>query len=282
MLRKWILLLLVSSVWLLGCSADDDNNALPDGDTVNKSANLLSAGASANDILSNNNFTTLLIEIAYVEGFRPTQEAMDAFDAYLRARTFKNNIEIQYTPLPSPNQESLTIQEVANLEDENRANYNEGNTLAIYIYFADAPDESDDEASGLVTLGSVYRNTSMVIYEQTVRDLAAKSVLISVADVESATLNHEFGHLFGLVDLGTSMVNDHEDVQRDDEGNPELDSNGNPIGNNHCDINGCLMRAELQFGGGIMSMLESRAAKGLAIPSLDAECILDLQGNGGR
>ncbi len=282
MLRKWILLLLISSVWLLGCSTDDDNNALPDDGTVNKSANLLSAGESASDILSNNNFSNILIEIAYVEGFRPTQEAMDAFEAYLRARTFKNVIEIQYSPLDSPNQESLTIQEVANLEDENRVNYNEGNTLAIYIYFADAPDESDDEDSGLVTLGSVYRNTSMVIYEQTVRDLASRSFLISVADVESATLNHEFGHLFGLVDLGTAMVNDHEDFLRDDEGNPELDSTGNPIGNNHCDIDGCLMRAELQFGGGIMGMLESRAARGLSIPALDAECILDLQGNGGR
>ncbi|MEN8789012.1 MAG: hypothetical protein ABF293_12015 [Flavobacteriaceae bacterium] len=282
MLRKWILLLLVSSGWLLGCSTDDDNNALPNGDTVNKSANLLSAGESAGDILSNNNFSNLLIEIAYVEGFRPTQEAMDAFEAYLRARTFKSIIEIQYNPLPSPNQESLTIQEVANLEDDNRENYNEGNTLAIYIYFADAPDDSDDEDSGLVTLGSVYRNTSMVIYEQTIRDLAAKSILISVADVESATLNHEFGHLFGLVDLGTSMVNDHEDILLDDDGNPELDNNGNPIGNSHCDVNGCLMRAELQFGGGIMGMLESRAARGLAIPDLDAECILDLQGNGGR
>ncbi len=282
MFRKWILLLLISSGWIWGCSTDDDNNALPDDGTVNKSANLLGAGDSANDILSNTDFTSLLIEIAYVEGFRPTQEAMDAFENYLRARTFKEVIEIQYNSLPSPNQESLTIQEVANLEDENRVNYNDGSTLAIYIYFADSPDESDDEASGLVTLGSVYRNTSMVVYAQTVRDLAARSILISVADVESATLNHEFGHLFGLVDLGTAMVNDHEDVQRDEEGNPELDSNGNPIENNHCVVEGCLMRAELQFGGGIMGMLESRAARGLSVPSLDAECILDLQGNGGR
>jgi hypothetical protein len=282
MLRKWILVLLVSLGWVLSCSTDDDNNALPGNGTVNKSANLLAAGDSANDLLSNSNFSSLLIEIAFVEGFRPTQEAMDAFEAYLRERTFKETIEFQYRPLPSPNQESLSIQEVANLEDDNRTTYNSGNTLAIYIYFADAPDDSDDESSGIVTLGSVYRNTSMVIYEQTARDLASKSVLISVADVESATLNHEFGHLFGLVDLGTAMINDHEDIKLDDEGNPELDNNGNPIGNNHCDVNGCLMRAELQFGGGIMGILESRAARGLAIPDLDAQCILDLQGNGGR
>ena len=106
--------------------------------------------------------------------------------------------------------------------------------------------------------------------------------MVSTADVESATLNHEFGHLFGLVNIGSPAVNDHEDIQLDENGDPVLDGGGNPVGNNHCDVDGCLMRAELQFGVGIMGMLESMAAKGLAIPTLDPECILDLQANGGR
>ena len=274
MFRKWILVPIIAFGLLIGCSKDDDSTGGQNQTGVDKSANLLVAGASASDILANTNFTTLILEIAYVEGFRPTQEAMDSFETFLRERTFKEDIQIIYRSLPSPNQEDLTIQEVANLEEQNRENYNDGSTLAIYIYFADAPDDTDDESSGLVTLGSVYRNTSMVIYEQTVRNLAARSLLISVADVESATLNHEFGHLFGLVDLGTPMVNDHEDT--------ELDENGDPVGNHHCSIDGCLMRAELQFGGGIMGMLESMAARGLNAPVLDAECIRDLQGNGGR
>ena len=281
-MKKNSLLLLSAALFLfLGCSRDDDNNDSGPGG-VDKSLNLLSVGDSANDILSNDSFANLLIEIAYVEGFRPTNEAMLTFETYLRDRTFKEDIEIEYQSLPSPNQPDLTIQEVANLEDQNRTAFTSGDTLAIYIYFADAPDDEDDEDSGVVTLGSVYRNTSMVIYESTVRNLASKSTLVSTADVESATLNHEFGHLFGLVDIGSPPVNDHEDVQLDENGDPVLDSNGNPVGNNHCDVAGCLMRAELQFGVGIMGMLESMAAKGLAIPALDAECILDLQANGGR
>jgi hypothetical protein len=43
------------------------------------------------------------------------------------------------------------------------------------------------------------------------------------------------------------------------------------------------MRAELEFGTGIMSFLEKRAAKGLSeLPGLDAECLRDLQAIGGR
>jgi hypothetical protein len=85
--------------------------------------------------------------------------------------------------------------------------------------------------------------------------------------VETSTLNHEFGHLFGLVNLGTDMVNNHED----------------PTADNHCDIPDCLMRGELEFGGGMMGVLEkSKISKGAAVPDFDPECILDLQANGGR
>ncbi|MDC6366645.1 MULTISPECIES: hypothetical protein [Flavobacteriaceae] len=254
-------------IFLLGCSSDDGGSLPPGGNNVDKSANLLATGASGNDILSNANFDKLLIEIAYVNGFRPTAETVSNFQDFLLERTFKQDIEFSYQELVSPDEETLTLEEIADLESDNRTAYNDGSTLAIYIYFADAPSDTDDESEGLVTLGAVYRNTSMIIYEQTIRDLLGNSTFITLADVETATLNHEFGHLFGLVDLGTDMVNNHED--------PESD--------NHCNVDGCLMRAELEFGGPMMKLMQSNASKGIAaIPELGPQCILDLQNNGGR
>ncbi len=267
-MRKYRLLstLTILLVALYSCSknASDDGNS---PQAIDKSANLRATGSSANDILSNNNFDKLLIEIAYVNGFRPSQSTMDNFVSYLREHTFKEDIEFIYKPLDSPDEENLSLQVIANLESENRTVYNNGKTLAIYIYFADAPSDGDDEDSDLVTLGAVYRNTSMIIYERTLRRLAARSSFISVSDVETATLNHEFGHLFGLVNLGTPMVINHEDSEAE----------------NHCTTPGCLMRAELQFGGGMMKQMQLLASKGQAtIPGLDAECLTDLRANGGR
>lgn len=254
---------LVAVLLLTACSKSSDGNNPP---PVDKSANLLATGASAHDILSNTPFTNMLVEVTYVQNYKPTQESMDNFVTFLQELTFKQNIAVEYTQLPSPGEETLTLQEIADLENENRTAYNDGTTLAIYIYFADAPSDDDDAATGSVTLGAVYRNTSMVIHEATVRKLAGQSALVTLADVESATLEHEFGHLFGLVDLGTTEINPHED----------------PDSVNHCDVPGCLMRAELQFGSGIMGVLASRAGKGAAVPELDAECLLDLQANGGK
>ena len=250
----------------VSCSKDSDEDGT-NPVKIDKTANLKATGDSANEILSNSTFDKLHIEIAYVAGFRPTSTAMTDFVSFLKQHSFKQDIELIYKELPSPNEEKLTLDEIFNLEKENRTIYNDGSTLAIYIYFADAPSEDDIEDEELVTLGAVYLNTSMVIYEETIRTLANKSSLVSVGDVETATLNHEFGHLLGLVDLGSTPVSDHEDVDAE----------------NHCNVAGCLMRAELQFGAGMKKMLENRASKGIAdAPGLGPECILDLQANGGR
>lgn len=285
-----ILVLSAFFLLLLGCSGSSDDDGPEPPPTIDKSGNLMATGSSANDILSNDTFTRLRIEIAYVTGFRPTPRAIENFVNFVRLRTFKQDIELIYTELPPTDEESLTLEEVAQLESENRTAYNEGDTLAIYIYFADAPADDDDEEEGLVTLGAVYRNTSMIIHQATVWSLAAQSIFITITDVETATLEHEFGHLFGLVDLGTEPVNDHED----------------PEAANHCNVEGCLMRAELQFGSpnfkntlahksgeikaacslsgaSVLKLLDTKTASGsLIVPNLDPECVLDLQSNGGR
>lgn len=251
---------------LVSCAGDSGTD--PDmPDPIDRSANLLSTGSSGTDMLTNENFDRMQIEIAYVEGFRPTTTALDNLRTFLLERTLKEEVAFTYRSLPSPGEETLTLQEIATLETENRTLYNDGRTLALYIYFADAPSEGDDPAEGLVTLGAVYRNTSMIIHESSVRELASRSVVITVSDVETTTLTHEFGHLFGLVDLGTPEVNPHEDSAF----------------SNHCNVENCLMRAELEFGSGFRAVMEKRSAKGLeGLPALDAECLLDLQAIGGR
>ncbi len=264
-MKKIALYTLFSFGLLLSCSKDSDVTS--SGSNTNlKAGNLLTTGSSARDLLSNDNYDKILIEIDYVTGFAPTAGAIANFEDFLLTRTFKETIEFKYSALTSPNEETLTLEEVVDLESENRDEYNDGSTLAVHIYFADATADTDDESEGLVTLGAVYRNTSMVIYESTIQDMANRST-ITTEEIETATLLHEFGHLFGLVNLATESVNEHEDIEAE----------------NHCNVDGCLMRAELQFGGSLLKQMEKNVSKGLAsIPDFDAECILDLQKYGGR
>ncbi len=268
-MKKYTLLFyIVVIVILAGCSSDstDEGNPIPPTPNVDISGNLLNVGDSANDILSNDNFDRIVVELAFATGLGPDQEAVDKFLDFLRRHTFKENIEIRTITVEPSGEPELTLDQIVELETQNRTVFNDGRTLGIYIYFADGPSANDNEDEGSVTLGAVYRNTSMVIYESTIRRLTRNSNVVTPALVEAATLTHEFGHLFGLVNLGTPAINDHED----------------PDAENHCNVPGCLMRAELAFGPAMMDTLEELMVNGLALPQLDPECVLDIQANGAR
>ena len=102
----------------------------------------------------------------------------------------------------------------------------------------------------------------MVLYEQTLRNIAAEKH-ISKSEVTAATLQHEFGHLFGLVDNGSPAQSDHLD--------PEYKA--------HCNVDGCLMAALVEFGDGMAKYVKTRNKSSHVF---DAKCHEDLIANGGK
>src|SRR5690606_14366388 len=183
-MRKISLLILFTSLCILGCSKDEVPRP------IDRTANLKGPGDSANDILSDSKFKNMAIEIAYVNGFAPTETAVTEFVALLNQHAHKDNISISYKELASHNKDSLSIKEISDLETKNRTVYNNEDTLGLYIYFSDAFSDGDKPEENLVTLGAVYRNTSMVIYEATIRKLVSKSILISEGEVEARSEEH--------------------------------------------------------------------------------------------
>ncbi|MGY5847711.1 hypothetical protein ACW6QP_09840 [Salegentibacter sp. HM20] len=249
--------LLLIFVLFLGSCNQDSNDA--DGG-INKTANLRGLGDSARELLSDDEFTSMHLEIVYVDGYQPEASAIAGFKQFLEQRTYKpDGINISMRAASSSGKAPFSIQEIADIEKDERTIYNAGDEIAVYVYFADGSNE-DDENNKFV-LGSAFRNTSIVIYGETVKKFAARAGAPSKSDIEEAVLNHEFGHLFGLVDLGTEAQSDH--VDSDNRG--------------HCTTSGCLMQASIEFGSGIIDEIE-----GGRVPSLGDACILDLQANGGR
>ncbi len=256
-ITKFLSYLLISSFILVGCSNDDDNS--PFDNNPSQTANRQPLGSSANDLLSDTNFKSITIEMIAVQGFEPTTTAVNNFRQFLEDRLFKpDGIIINQRTVSSSSKAPFNIEEIAEIENDTRTLFNAGDDITVYVYFADGSKE--DDTNEQVTLGSAYLNTSMVIYEGTLRRLGgSRPGAPSLSTIETAALNHEFAHLLGLVNLGTPLQSQHEDS----------DSNG------HCNVQSCLMEAAIEFSSGIMGM-------GDAVPELDALCIADLQANGGR
>lgn len=244
---------------IIGCTKDSSS---PDDGTpkIDKSANLKALGASANELLSDAKFTSITIEVVYVTGYKPSDIALNSAAKFISDRTFKpDGVRITTRAVASSGKAPFSIEEIAEIERDERTSYNAGDEIAVYIYVADGSNE-DDEGNKVV-LGSAFRNTSIVLYGKTIERIANNNNSVDKSTVESAVLNHEFGHLFGLVDLGSPMQVDHEDTGSE----------------KHCSVDNCLMNANIQFGGGIIDMIDRNN-----VPELDDLCINDLVANGGK
>lgn len=252
--------IVVVVLWIcISCSSE---NEIESGETNinNVVLNRQATGSSANDLLSENKFTKTIVEIGYINGFKPTDQALNNFKSFITNRTFKSNgVDFLLKEIPATGKSVYSLDDVVNLEKEHRTKYNTNSTIAVWVLFVDGKSENDTSSSSV--LGSAYWNTSFVIYEETIHGLSDSSFEPERSVLETSVINHEFGHILGLTNLGTELQSDHED----------------PNHPKHCNVESCLMFWAAETSQGIGNMLSGGQA-----PTLDAQCLADLRANGGK
>ncbi len=256
--RKLLPLLFLPFFILVSCSKDEDD---PENFNKNHSLNKQNVGASAHELLSADKYQRVIVEIQYMQGFEPTPAAVNNLKTFMEQRLNKpEGITIKQTQVPASGKATYTVNDIADIEGQHREEYTTPDQLAIYFLFADS-HSAENTSSGKV-LGQAYWNTSMVVYEKTVQDLSGDLTQPSQTALETVILNHELGHILGLVNVGTEMVTNHQDSDS---------SHGA-----HCNNTNCLMYWGVETGDVVKNLL------GGNIPQLDQNCINDLRNNGGK
>ncbi len=241
---------------LYGCSRSELNDS-EQNITVN---NKKQTGSSAHDLLSDDTFTSMVIEVVYVEGYAPTQTAINNFVNFIKARTYKpNGVSVQTRSIVSPDKLQYSIEDIRDIEDANRTAYNTASQIAVWAFFTDGESDQNTDTSSII--GTAYRNTSFVIFENTVHDFSNNNFEPPRDLLETTVIEHEFCHILGLTNFGSPMQSSHEDLDHE----------------KHCNVDTCLMYWASEFGSGIGNMLGSNS-----IPQLDSQCLADLQANGGK
>lgn len=241
-----------------GCKKDDSGEVIADPTAENKKA----LGVSAEDILSDDLYGSLTVEFVYTPSSKPTEASINAFRNFLQARIHKpGGIFFVETQIPDQAGAPFTLDNIKDFEEEFRTQYTEGNDMAVYLFFSNGSSSNDTQTN--VTLGTAYRNTSIVIYENTLRIITdSDPVLLPI--LEQTTMQHEMGHIFGLVNIQNDDIHlAHED----------------PSASKHCIVDECLMYFEAT------NLLRSEVTRFLrrgAVPQLDPLCIEDLQAKGGK
>lgn len=235
-----------------GCKKDSDKNI--------ENNHRRQTGASANDLLSSDKYKSLVVQIQYMTGFKPTNDAIARLTTFLNERLNKSDgIEIVYSEIGAQGKGTYSIADVVKIEDDFRSEFTHKKEIAAYFLFVDGDFVENTENSKV--LGAAYYNTSMVIFQKTILDLSGGLGEPSTNKLEATVINHEFGHILGLVNLGTAMQTSHQDSAH----------------GAHCSNSNCLMNWQAETGGAVNALLGNSQ-----VPSLDQNCINDLQNNGGK
>jgi len=207
-------------------------------------------GASANDILSDRTYTSLEIEISHMPGLRLSDSVFNHIWNYLNAIANKpGGILFTQASFSKAVTSPMNLNQVVSLEKEVRTGFTQGRVLRIHIMLVDGEYQTPD------ILGISYWNTSMCVFGKAIDRFSGRPGLLSRNQLLITLIEHELGHLLGLVDQGTPMLTPHKS------------NNGA-----HCNISSCLM----------YFIISTTGNPSTPIPVLDANCRNDLRANGGR
>jgi hypothetical protein len=213
----------------------------------------------ANDYLSAQKYDKLVIQIQSVAGYELTTQTVDNLVDFLTQRLHKPmGIVVKQSTIASPGKSTYTLDDLINIEKNNRTHYNDGRTLTAYFFIADGNYAED--AGNSKVLGISYSSSAMALFEKTIKNFSGGLGQPSYTSLESTVIQHEFCHILGLVNNGTNMVVNHQDE---------------PHGK-HCNNTDCLMYYNAETSDAINNIV------GNSIPTLDNNCLLDLKANGGR
>lgn len=255
---KRIVFVLLIFLCFVSCDSIFQNEE--EEESLTPPSNALPVGATANELLSGEKFDKLVVEIQYAPGFAPPSGTVEDMRSFLNQHVNKpGGVEVTVNEISVPANNMYSIQEILSVENDKRTAFNSNNSMAVYLFLADGDYEGNDE-NGKV-LGVAYQNTSMALFQKTINDLSGAVGQPSERLLTSTVLQHEIGHILGLVNVGTPMVTEHQDTNH----------------GKHCDDTNCLMYWSVETGNFVDNLLGMSAP-----PELDNQCKADLAANGGK
>jgi len=251
MKMKLFFIFCLFSICILSCKKNSSTTSLP---SIND-ANNKNTGASAKDLLTSSQFSSLKIEIEYMQGYTPDAASLNNITSFLNSLINKpGGITITQKQIAAEGKPVYSLNDIATIEQKNRSAFNSGNQLAVYILIVDG------NYTDANVLGVSYRNTSVCLFGKTIFDNSGNIGEVNRTKLETTVTEHEFGHLLGLVNVGTAMQTNHQDAAH----------------GNHCNNENCLMYYAAETTDLLGFLMTGN------VPQLDAACLADLHAAGGK
>ena len=240
--RQWLYFLLLFSLTVVGCEKKD----------IDDGKDYQSLGSSAHDLLTVIPYSSLKIEIQYMPGFAPDNSSVNELEKFLNQYLNKpNGIQIVEDSIPASGKPVLSLNDIVSTEKRYRTVFTGNNQIGVHVLITDGKYDVPN------IFANSYWNTSICVFGKTLSENSGNTGQITRSQLFTVLFEHEFGHLLGLVNQGSPMQVNHQDI-----------ANGA-----HCTNRNCLMYYDIET---------SAFSGNSALPSLDANCVDDLKANGGK
>jgi hypothetical protein len=164
-------------------------------------------GDFAEHYLQDTKYTKLLLEIDYVEGYKPSNQALNVLKDRIDTYGDKDEIIVIDKPFSS-SKSSYSQEDIRALEKENRDYENTDKIIVCYVLYLNGRFSEDENV-----LGVAYSASSMAIFKERIYEIGIPfwaENFIDSEDYEESVIVHEFGHLLSLVNIGYESERDHE------------------------------------------------------------------------
>ena len=178
-------------------------------------------GSGARELVDPRLHANLVVEIDYPPGAGPNADAKAHLRSTLAEVTGRDASRIEFVEeaeVPAQSSKKYTLNDIIALETEHRDRRTSGDTAVLYVLYVAGGYSADDGDSRV--LGVAYGGTSFAMFKGNIQSATRSQVIggvfvptIEERCIERAVLVHEFGHVAGLVNVGTPMVRPHEDPE---------------------------------------------------------------------
>lgn len=251
--------MVIFSLLSVQCEKSNQTNVTPAQGSYTQ--NIITPSSPSRDFLESKNYKTLKIEIQYMPGLKPDPASINILVDLLNEKLNKpGGIIVEEKQIDPTLQTVFNLRDIAGIESRNRTAYASGDQLGVYILFINGTYSNGN------ILGLTNTNTSICFFGEPLEYFLSGGTQEDKINKLAFVISHEFGHLQGLVNIGSPMVVNH------------LEN----INGNHCNNSMCLMHHTLEEINPLEKNNPEFERFFLEKPSFDKNCSDDLKANGGK
>lgn len=222
-----LIVTLMLAVFPCACTTDDDGDSSTSSEPVQDD----DAAASDDDndgggqgkeritgYIRGDVYRKLVFEVDLLSDHEPRQEAIEELEGGLTDFLDKpDGVEVVIDEELDERSAVWTFNDLKEVADETFDLAVTEDSIKIHLLYMDGEYDSGEDNSGTV-LGLAWNNTHLTIFVETIQNMCSSYAILPslkekmCAKAELFVLSHEIGHIIGLVNLGLSMVENHEDA----------------------------------------------------------------------